>query len=162
MSNTYDLAWITTLCDVWSKVPDGGFGTIKKSYNLVASLDVPDKLSDFPCAITYPPMLDNPLYSLGDTTHLTWRGMTVFHLTANLAKANMPIIFPYMIRILDTAMNNARLGTTNGSIFKIAQLPGALSPMENLQFGGEEPHYGVLVQWVFEEHLTHDVISVSY
>ena|SRR5258708_77943 len=152
MSNTYDTSWLDAVCDVWGTISGKEFGQVK-TYHLLNKNEFPEKVTEVPCAITYPPSLDNPTYGKGTPAILYWNGLTVIHLSLDLSKLHLPMMFPYMIRIIEAVTGNPTLGG-KVELFKLVEAPNAIAPMEKLLHGSEAPHYGVAVMWTVKQNVS--------
>jgi len=146
--------WIDTLCGVWAIDLDG-FKTVK-SYNLIADANFPTsidpaELERNPIALTIPGSAQ-PIYSKGDK-HVTWYGVTEFHVAPDIEKSRIPGLMPWYGRILRAAATKVQLSGTSAAISNfviVDRLDGIQGPM-SLQYGAEDEHWGFIVNWMVEE-----------
>ncbi len=134
--------WIDDVARLWEiRTPAG----LVKSYRMFEKTEFPESLSTFPCAITYPVTV-KPNYAAGASYDL-WTGKTEFHLSGNLSKAAYPWILPMFARIRNAAALSIGLGG-KVSYFVVTEITGPVA----LQYGGEEPHNGLVVSWTVKEN----------
>lgn len=151
--------WIDTLVEVW-KIDAPGFRTCKSPY-LIREKKFPATISpkdDFPIALTIPASL-RPKYSQGNK-HMTWYGVTEFHITADLSKDHLPSLLLFPGRILRAAAQHVMLGGLVGNFVIVDQVDGIAGPVQ-MQWGDEAPHWGFVVKWMVEESLNGTQLPVS-
>ena len=141
-------SWIDELCAVW-EVSDGERGTVR-SYRVYSKAEFPAAITVFPCAITYIESVE-ATYSAGGPCINYWLGVTEFHLFPNTDKGNYPAIMLYYARIIAAAAARLTLGgLVSHFILRSGGEPGIVGPVV-LQYGGEDPHHGLVVNWRVKE-----------
>lgn len=143
--------WIDALCRVW-EVPNGMNGTVK-SYRLFEQAELPESLSEYPCAITYP-LQARMVY--GETAYTIWTGVTEFHLEPTVSKQNIPEILRYFSRIHAAAAANVTLGGLV-SYFTLDQEQSIQGPLA-MDYGDQAPGMGLMVKWIVK---TNDSITIG-
>jgi hypothetical protein len=135
--------WIDVLAGVWD-INDGRGGTLR-SYRLYERDEFPNALVMFPCAITIPQGL-RVEYSAGGPALEWWTGITEFHLSSNVDKNGLPYVLSFVRKIQAAAAGNMSLG---GRVehFLLSQEGDAIR-LATLQYGGEDPHLGLVVSWM--------------
>jgi len=148
--------WIDDITRLWDQVSDGRGGSVR-SYRVYEKDDFPEALSDFPCALTYSTEVEN-VYSLGGPLVDLWQGVTEFHLFPNVDKRNFPAIMKFFARIRNAASGSMTLGGKVAHfLLRNANSGGAsIQGPVVLQYGGEEPHHGLLVFWEVNENCSGD------
>jgi len=142
--------WIDALAKIW--MFDDGQGKLVKSYRLFDKSDrIPESITEFPCAISYPTGLQ-PQYGASIPTILIWDGATEFHLAGDVQLNNIPYALPFFRKILSAAAGNIKLAGTV-SEFSIPFEPGALSLVE-FEYGAGPSHRGILVHWRVKEDVS--------
>lgn len=140
--------WIDAITKLWATVNDGK-GRKVRSYSVFERDEFPEALSEFPCAITYIQRLPVVQYSAGGPAVVVYRGVSEFHLTQNVNKKNMPYVIRFYERIINAAASKVTLGGLV-SHFVLADtdplIPGVLV------YGSEEPHFGIVVNWIVKEN----------
>ncbi len=146
--------WIDEIAKVWGEIDDGKGGKVR-SYQMYEVGEVPDALSEFPCAISYPRQVLSE-YGAGNSVDL-WDGKTEFHLTPNTARSLLPFVIRYFARIRDAAALHMTLG---GKVdyFLLQQDGKSIEGPVELKYGGEEPHWGLIVYWRVKENVTNQVV----
>ena len=151
--------FIDTLVDVW-KIDVPGFRTCRSPY-LIKEKKFPAAISpvdDFPIALTIPGSL-RPKYSKGDK-HMTWYGITEFHISPDLSKAHLPSLILFPGRILRAAALKVQLGGLVGN-FTIMDQPDGIAGPVSLKWGDEAEQWGFIVKWMVEESLNGTQLPVS-
>lgn len=148
-------SWIDSLTKLWA-ISDGRKGTVH-SFRLFERDEFPESLPDLNttrCAITYPTGCETQ-YSIGGPCIDIWRGVTEFHLSANVNKSNLPYLVLFFKRIRDAAASDIQLGGLVDYFMIDAERGGILGPM-SLQYGNEAPHHGLMVYWKVKENVSGD------
>lgn len=153
--------WIDPLCRVWEF--DGpSFNTVR-SFKLIekrefpSSID-PSELALNPIALTIPAAV-RPMYSMG-RKHLTWFGVTEFHVAPDRDFGHMPDLIVWYGRILRTAAAHVQLGGKVAN-FVIVDSPDGIEGPLVLKYGSEVEHWGFTVKWMVEEVPTNADLPVS-
>ena len=146
-------AWIDALCAVW-ELDDGQGGQVR-SYRLFERGEMPDAMSDFPCAISYP-LSARMVYGNG-ASYIIWRGRTELHLAPNILRSNYPEALRYFARILSAAAANATLGG-KVSMFQLDQDGESVTGPVALSYGEQGEHMGLVINWIVK---TNESVSVS-
>ncbi len=146
--------WIDALCAVW-EISDARFGTVK-SYKLIDGADFPSSIEAAeldlqPIALTVPAFKMRPEYSLGGHRIGYYTGLTEIHVAPDADKSRIPQLMTWYERILRAAAAKMKLGNTV-AYFVIDPTDGI--ELDILQYGAENPHWGFLVHWEVQEHLT--------
>lgn len=155
--------WIDVLCKVWEIGYDQ---KTVKSYKLLGQTDFPTAivaadLAQRPIALTIPASVQ-PYYSKGHK-HLTWFGVTEFHVAPDLDKGRLPSLILWYERILKAAALKVQLSGTTANIanFVVEDRPDGIQGPLALQYGDETPHWGFIVNWKVEEGLAGNALPVS-
>ena len=142
--------WIDNLCKIWEI--NTGLGAVR-SYKLIEKAEFPSSinpqdLAQTPVALTIPATVQ-PKYSMGNK-HLTWYGVTEFHVAPDLDRGRLPELIPWYGRILRAAASNLQLAGTVANFVIVDRVDGIEGPI-SLQYGSEAAHWGFLVRWLVEE-----------
>jgi len=142
--------WIDALCEVWA-ISGDGFRTVK-SYKLVEKADFPLAINAVelelnPIALTIPASLQ-PKYAKGHK-HITWYGVTEFHVAPDLNRGRLPSLIQWYGRILRAAASQVQLGGIVGNFVIVDRSDGIEGPLA-LKYGDEAAHWGFLVRWMVE------------
>jgi len=153
-------SWIDTLCKVWEI--NTGLGAVR-SYKLIGRAEFPAainpaELLQSPVALTIPASLQ-PKYSKGNK-HLTWYGVTEFHVAPDLDRGRLPELIPWYGRILRAAAASVQLSGSVVNFVVIDRVDGIEGPIA-LKYGDEAAHWGFLVRWMVEESPTSADLPVS-
>lgn len=140
--------WIDKIAKLWATIEDGRGGFVR-SYSVFEKDEFPESLSRYPCALTYIARVPTVQYSASGPGVVVYRGVSEFHLTANVKKNQMPYVIRFYDRIMRAAAGSVTLGGAV-SHFLLAESdplqPGILT------YGDEAPHYGIAVNWVVKEN----------
>lgn len=144
--------WIDTLCEVWGGISDQRFGSVRSPYlikrsEFPSSID-PTDLDRNPLALTIPAALQ-PKYAMGNK-HLTWYGVTEFHVSPDIDKGRLPSLIIWPGLILRAAASHVQLSGKVANFVIVDQRDGIAGPLE-LQYGNEAKHWGFMVTWMVEE-----------
>jgi hypothetical protein len=140
--------WIDDLCAVWDEVSDGKGGFVK-SYRVYTKAEFPEAITMVPCVLSYTKLMQ-PKHASGFQICM-WKGASEFHLSESVAKQWMPDVMRYFARILSAAAAHVTLGG-KVSFFIVDFENGVQGPVV-LQYGSEEPHWGIMVNWMVEENV---------
>jgi len=154
-------SWIDTLCKVW-EFSAPGFDAVR-SHRLIEKSDFPSAINPVdldrnPVALTIPAAVQ-PMYSKG-RKHLTWFGVTEFHVAPNLDRGRLPSLIPWYGLILRAAAANVQLGGIVEN-FVIVDRPDGIEGPLALKYGDEAAHWGFTVKWMVEEVPTNSDLPVS-
>lgn len=152
--------WIDELAKTW-EFAGPGFETVR-SYRLIERAEFPSSidpvsLDTHPIALTIPATVQ-PMYSKG-RKHLTWEGVTEFHVAPDLDKGRLPSLLHWYGLILRAAAGNVQL-SDQASFVIVDRRDGISGPMP-LKYGDESPHWGFIVQWMVEEVPTSAELPIS-
>lgn len=153
-------SWIDNLCKVWEI--NTGLGMVR-SYKLLAKAEFPSAINpqdllQNPVALTIPASVQ-PYYSKG-RKHLTWYGVTEFHIAPDLDRARLPELIPWYGRILRAAAASVQLSATVANFVIMDRVDGIEGPVA-LRYGDETAHWGFLVRWMVEECPTSTDLPVT-
>jgi hypothetical protein len=138
--------WIDELTRVWGAVEDGA-GRAVLSYPLFERDNFPAAVNVFPCALTF---VDQVRPGMSEAAFNRWSGRTEFHLFNNADPSLLPAVARYYQRILHAVATNATLGG-RVEYFTLDPEAGVAGSLR-LQYGAENPHWGMIVNWfVIEE-----------
>lgn len=143
--------WIDTLCALW-EISDLKNGTVR-SFRFFNRAEFPEALSPemIPCAITYP-IRTIPHVGKSVSYSMTY-GVTEFHLTASLNKTNLPYCAKFLLPIMQAAAGSITLnGLVASFLIDDGESGGIIGPVK-MQYGGEDEHYGFIVNWKVKENL---------
>lgn len=144
--------WIDQVAKIF-EIADGRGGTVT-SYRPYEKGEFPEAISDFPCAIHYTLGVRNQ-YSLGGPCLDYYQGVSEFHLTPSTAKSLIPYCMTFISKIRDAAAANITLGGRVAHFLLEMEEVSQQGPV-SLQYGGEEPHWGIVVRWEVKEDVTGD------
>jgi hypothetical protein len=152
--------WIDILCEVWEI--NTGVDTVR-SYKLIEKAEFPSainaqELAQHPIALTIPASMQ-PMYAKGHK-HLTWYGVTEFHVAPDLDRGRLPGLIPWYGRILRAAASSVQLSGTVVNFVVVDRVDGIEGPVA-LKYGDETAHWGFLVRWMVEESPTSTDLPVS-
>lgn len=122
-----------------------------------SSID-PTDLARQPVALTIPAAV-RPMYSKG-RKHLTWFGVTEFHVSPDLDFGRMPDMIFWYGRILRAAAAHVQLSGKVAN-FVIIDAPDGIEGPLGLKYGSEKEHWGFTVKWMVEEVPTNADLPVS-
>lgn len=140
--------WIDKVVALWNTVDDGA-GRKVRAYRVFGKNEFPEAVNEFPCAITWIPAVPVVQYSAGGPATVLYRGITEFHLYKDTSKTNYPGLIKYIDRIIQAAASSVTLGGIVSHFLLAANdplVPGVLV------YGSEEPHHGIVVNWVVKEN----------
>jgi hypothetical protein len=145
--------WADEIAALAGTVGDGRGGKVR-SYAVFKKAEFPEAITVYPCAITYTAEM-TPSYSLGGPCIDLWHGVTEFHLFAGVAKSNYPALMRYFARIKAAFAGAMTLGGKVAYCQLRIDEPGLQGPVV-LQYGGEDPHLGIVARWVVKEDTSAD------
>ena len=137
--------WIDALAKVW-EISDGKGGLVK-SYRLFELAELPESLSVYPCAITYPIQVDT---HIGSASYDIWTGITEFHINPTVAKTGIADVLRYFSRIKTAAAANVTLGGLV-SYFTLQETESIQGPLA-MDYGEQAPGMGLIVRWIIKEN----------
>jgi hypothetical protein len=146
--------WIDRIAIIF-EIADGKGGTLT-SYRPYDKGEFPEAINDFPCAIHYITDVRNQ-YSLGGPCIDYYNGVSEFHLVASTAKSLLPYCMTFLTRIRDAAAANMNLGGRCDHFLLRMDEPSQQGPVA-LQYGDENPHWGIVVRWEVKENVTGDFV----
>lgn len=135
------------------EISDGKGGTVV-SYRAYDKNNFPESLTVFPCAISYVTGSRNQ-YSLGGPCIDFYNGVTELHLTSTTSKALIPYVMGFFARIRNAVAGDITLDSTVDHWLLRLDMDSIQGPAV-LQYGQEEPHYGLIVNWEVKESVTGD------
>ena len=139
--------WIDDIAKLWGELDDGKGGLVR-SYKVFEKAEVPEALITYPCAITYVSALSSLSYTAGGIG--LWRGTSEIHVYPNTSKANLPGLMLWYERILVKAASSIQLG---GKVDHFKLLPQDPIRAATLQYGSEDYHHGLVINWEVKENL---------
>lgn len=143
--------WIDDLAAVAGSVKAHNSGQVK-AFRVYARAEIPEAISSFPCALTYPVRV-RPSYSdSGPCTDL-WEGQTEFHLFPDVKKANLPEVMRYFAKIRNAFALKRTLG---GKVAHLAIREDGMV-MATAKYGEEDEHHAIMVYWEVKEIVTGEV-----
>lgn len=153
--------WIDNLAKVW-EFNGPGFQMVR-SYRLIERAEFPSAINPQgldvnPIALTIPAAVQ-PKIAKGHK-HLTWYGITEFHVAPDLDKSRLPSLIHWYGLILRAATSSVQLSGTVGNFVIVDRQDGIEGPLE-LQYGSEAKHWGFLVKWMVEETPTSADLPVT-
>lgn len=123
-----------------------------KAYLVFERAEIPETISEFPCAITYVQGL-RAQYSMGGPCIDLWDGVTEFHLFPDIKKANLPEMVRYFGKIRTAWAGNMSLG---GRVDHCVLKAENSIEMVQMVYGTEAEHHGLKVYWEVKENVTGD------
>lgn len=139
--------WIDEVARVAGSVPShkGGF---VRAYMVFEKAEIPEALSEFPCAITYGHAVI-PSYSDAGPCIDLWQGITEFHLFADVKKSNFPELQKYFGKIRNAFAARRRLG---GIVDHIAIVDPGIQ-LVTATYGIGVDHHAITVTWQVKENV---------
>jgi len=146
--------WIDKIAALWADMDDGKGGKVR-SYRMYEVSEFPSTLIEYPCAISYPQQVICD-YSAGNSIDI-WEGRTEFHLTPNVDRSQLPYVIRFFAKIRNAVAAEMTLG---GSVdyFQLRMDRASIEGPVQLTYGGEEPHWGLIVYWRVKENVTQEVV----
>lgn len=141
-------SWIDDVCRVMAV--DNGLGGTVKSYAVYERAEMPDAVTEVPCAITFVQGY-MPYYSEKGPKSGFYYGRTEFHLVEGLNRSRIPFIMLFYARIRNAVAGKIALGGRT-DIEHFGPSPRAELFIEGpvvLQWGGAEgqQNLGLIVNW---------------
>lgn len=142
--------WIDEIVALAGTVSDGKKQV--RAYSVFKRDEFPESITEYPCALTYTSEVRSS-YSLGGPNIDLWYGVTEFHLTPNVDKSAYPYIMRFFARIKAAFASKMKL---NGKVayFQLRTDEAGMQGPVVLQYGGEDPHLGIVVRWIVKEDTT--------
>lgn len=140
--------WIDKITALWGTVEDGRGGYVR-SYRVFERNEFPESISEYPCVITWITKPTVIQYSAGGPAVVVYTGISEFHLFPNTNKTNYPALIKYIDRIIRAAASSITLG---GAVSHFLLAPTDPLVPGVLAYGSEEPHHGIVVNWVVKEN----------
>lgn len=150
-------SWIDTICDVWGTIPNGKGGFVRSFY-VYKRDEFPAAITAemMPCVITYTTSVESDVNAAQTLEH--WTGTTEFHLFPNDDKRHYPALMLYFKRIRQAAAANITLGGLVAYFVlrsnKTRTTGTSIDGPVVMQYGGENPHLGLVVHWLVKEDVT--------
>ena len=143
--------WIDEVAAIAGSVVShkGGF---VKAYLVFKKAEIPEALSEFPCAITYGHAVV-PSYSDSGPCIDLWQGTTEFHLFSDVKKSNFPELQKYFGRIRNAFANRRRLG---GLVEHITIIDPGIQ-LVIATYGIEAAHHALAVSWQVKENVLSEI-----
>lgn len=119
--------------------------------------EFPEALHEFPCALTYVRSWQ-PVSGMGPGAPMKalYKGVTELHITASVSKTNLPKCNAYFARIRNAVAAHLQLrGLVDD--FRFASDRDAIQGPVPLQYGNEEPHLGLIINWEVKVDESHDI-----
>lgn len=145
--------WIDAVTALWAGIDDGR-GRKVHAYSVFKKSELPESITEFPCAITYISRISKIQYSASGPNIVIYQGVTEFHVTPGVNKQNYPALIRYIDRIIKAAASSVTLGGLVSHFLLSVDTP--IDP-GILRYGSEEPHLGLIVNWEVKEMLTMSV-----
>jgi len=141
--------WIDEVARLAGNVKAHNKGNVR-SYLVFAKSEIPETITEYPCAITYVQGL-RAQYSQGGVCIDLLDGQTEFHLFPDTKKTNYPELARYFGKIRAAWAANMSLG---GRVDHCVLKPDQSLEIVTLSYGSEEEHHGILVHWEVKENVT--------
>jgi hypothetical protein len=149
--------WIDDVVDVFAGIT-AHTGKPLRAYYVFKRREFPDAIADFPCALTFVQSAA-PTISAGLCLEM-WQGITEIHLFPDISRVHFPECMLYYARIRNAFAAHMQLG---GKVDICSLRWDVLDPIRGpvrLQYGSEDPHLGMVVQWVVKENVSSEVIPL--
>jgi hypothetical protein len=139
--------WIDEVANIAGSVAShrGGF---VKAFMVFKKAEIPEALSDFPCAITYGHVV-MPSYSDSGPCIDLWQGITEFHVFSDVKKTNFPELQKYFGRIRNAFALKRRLG---GLVDHCVIVDPGIE-LVTATYGIEGEHHALRVTWQVKENV---------
>lgn len=141
--------WIDEVVKLAGSVKAHNKGYVR-AYLVFKKTEIPETISEFPCAITYVEGL-RASYSQGGPCIDLWDGVTEFHLFPDLNKSNFPEMIRYYGKIRTAWAANMSLG---GRVEHCVLKAEEAITMVKMTYGSEAEHHGLMVHWEVKENVT--------
>jgi hypothetical protein len=146
--------WIDDLVDVMGSVK-GHHGKAVRAYYVYKKAEFPDAIAAYPCVLTFTDAVQ-PSYSVGGPLIDAWVGLCEFHLFPDVSRAHYPEIMLYFARIRNAMAGSMTLGGKVAHFLPRADVPYPLRGPVRLQYGEEQEHLGIVMQWQVKENVSAD------
>ncbi len=141
--------WIDDIVDVFGSV-SGHAGKNVRAYQVYRKAEFPDAIAEFPCVLTFTDSM-RPDYSAGGPLIDAWIGLSEFHLFPDLSRKHYPEVMLYFGRIRSAMAAHVTLGGKVAHFMPRVDAPFPLRGPVKLQYGAEDEHLGIVVQWQVKE-----------
>lgn len=143
--------WIDDLAAVSGSIQSHTGGQIK-AFRAFTRNEIPEALTTFPAALTYPTRMV-PNYSDSGPCYDLWEGVVEYHLMGNTAKGNLPELMRYFGKIRSAFAAHRQLG---GKVAYLVIVEPGLELITG-QYGEEAEHHGILCHWVVKDIVSSEV-----
>lgn len=141
--------WIDEVAKLAGSVKAHNKGYVR-AYLVFSKTEIPETITEFPCAITYVQGLRTQ-YNQGGVCIDILDGVTEFHLFPDTKKANYPELARYFGKIRAAwAANMSLSGKVDHCILK----PDQSMEIVAMTYGSEAEHHGIMVHWEVKENVT--------
>lgn len=144
-------AWIDELVAVAGSVASHKGGYVK-AYRVFERAEIPEDLSDFPCAITYGQIV-HPDYSDSAPCVDLWEGTSEFHLFPDNKMSNIPEVLRYFGKI----RNAFALKRTLGGLVSHLAIRAEGIVLVEAKYGVGNDHHALMVYWEVKEIVTSEI-----
>lgn len=141
--------WIDEVAKLAGNVASHKGGRVR-SYQVFAKSEIPETISEYPCAITYIQGMRTQ-YSIGGPCVDLWDGVTEFHLFPDTKKSNYPEMARYFGKIRSAWAANMKL---SGKVAHCVLKAEPSMSLATLVYGQENEHHGMMVYWEVKENVT--------
>jgi hypothetical protein len=125
-----------------------------RSYRVYAKAEIPEALSEYPCAISYPESVSLQISAGGPCKEL-WRGVTVFYLFPDSKKSNLPEVMRYFTRIRNGMFSSLTLG---GKVDHFGPSPdGSTIELVTATYGDEVERHALQVRWEVKADISGEI-----
>jgi len=136
--------WIDAVADVFALVGPGGKKI--KAFHVYDKAEFPDAINSFPCALTFTEGY-KPNFSFGGPLIDFWTGVTELHLYDDTSRSHYPELMLMFARIRNAMAANMSLHNKVSHFLPRSDIAFPVRGPVKLQYGSEEPHLGIVVQW---------------
>mgnify|MGYP000642789642 CR=1 FL=1 len=145
--------WIDAVVGVMSGIASHRGGKLRV-YRVAGKAEIPEGLSEFPCAVIYPTRIKSAQYSLGGPCKELWEVRGEFYLFPDTKKSNLPELIRYFRKIRDATLKSMTLGGLVDH-FVFSESPMELVSM-TYETDGPERH-GIVALWEVKEDVTGEI-----
>jgi hypothetical protein len=145
-------SWMDKVCDVMAVTDVRGVPV--QSFKVFTRNELPEAITPemIPCAVNYVQNCQ-PQYSSGGPTLLFWDGQTEFHLTQDVAPANIPYVLSFFEKVITAAAAEMTLDGTV-ELFLVRNDAQALTFATYRNSQGQDDHQGIIVRWQVKQNIS--------
>lgn len=137
-------SWIDAVVAVAGNVLSHKSNRKVRAFRVAERGEIPEALSEFPCAVVYPVKTKSLQYSQGGPCKEIWEVKGEFYLFADNKKSNLPELIRYFGRIRNATLASMTLG---GLVDHFIFGEGGMALVEMTYETDGPPRHGIEVTW---------------